>query len=104
MTPKFMQLLEQCVLDGVILGHKRAYKHNDAPSESDINMSIVQEVMNEIHEWFDCDERTGLTVPPRKEWVGLTDDEVYEIANFCKDQSFSFYAKEIENKLKEKNA
>jgi len=104
MTPKFMQLLEQCVLDGVILGHKRAYKHNDAPSESDINMSIVQEVMNEIHEWFDCDERTGLTVPPRKEWVGLTDDEVYEIANFCKDQPFNFYAKEIENKLKEKNA
>jgi len=97
-------LLEQCVLDGVILGHKRAYKHNDAPSESDINMSIVQEVMNEIHEWFDCDERTGLTVPPRKEWVGLTDDEVYEIANFCKDQPFNFYAKEIENKLKEKNA
>jgi hypothetical protein len=40
----------------------------------------------------------------RREWVGLTDDEVYEIANFCKDQSFSFYAKEIENKLRIKNA
>ena len=47
MTPKFTQLLEQCILDGVILGHKRAYKHNDAPSESDINQSIVNEVLNE---------------------------------------------------------
>jgi len=102
MIPKFMQLLEQCVLDGVILGHKRAYKHNDAPSESDINMSIVTEVMNEIHEWFNCDESTGLTVPP-KPWVSLTDDEVYEIAHFCKDQPFNFYAKEIQTKLKELN-
>jgi len=56
MTPKFTQLLEQCILDGVILGHKRAYKYNDAPSESDINQSIVTEVLNEIHEWFDFDE------------------------------------------------
>ena len=56
MTPKFTQLLETCILDGVILGHKRAYKYNDAPSESDINQSIVTEVLNEIHEWFDFDE------------------------------------------------
>jgi hypothetical protein len=55
MTPKFMQLLEQCILDGVVIGHKRAYKHNDAPSESDINMSIVHEVMTEIYEWFEFD-------------------------------------------------
>jgi hypothetical protein len=53
MTPKFTQLLEKCILDGVILGHTRAYKHNSAPSESDINQSIVNEVLNEIHEWFD---------------------------------------------------
>jgi hypothetical protein len=39
-----------------------------------------------------------------KPWVSLTDDEVYEIANFCKDQPFNFYAKEIENKLRSKNA
>lgn len=56
MTPKFTQLLEQCILDGVILGHKRAYKHSDEPSESDINQSIVNEVLNELHEWFDFDE------------------------------------------------
>jgi len=40
----------------------------------------------------------------KKPWVGLTDDEVYEIANFCKDQPFNLYAKEIESKLRSKNA
>jgi len=39
----------------------------------------------------------------KKPWVGLTDDEVYEIANLCKDQPFNFYAKEIQTKLKELN-
>jgi len=57
MTPKFLQLLEKCILDGVILGHQRAYKYNDSPNESDINQSIVNEVFNEIHEWFDFDEQ-----------------------------------------------
>jgi len=56
MTPKFTQLLEKCILDGVVLGHTRAYKHDSAPSEADINQSIVNEVLNEIHEWFDFDE------------------------------------------------
>ena len=56
MTPKFTQLLEKCILDGVVLGHKRAYKHDSTPSETDINGSIVNEVLNEIHEWFDFDE------------------------------------------------
>jgi len=67
--------------------HEDGYEYYDAPTG------------------IDCNECESLyTAPPRKPWVGLTDDEVYEIANFCKDQSFSFYAKEIENKLKEKNA
>jgi hypothetical protein len=56
MTPKFTQLLEKCILDGVVLGHIRAYKHDSSPSEADINQSIVTEVLNEIHEWFDFDE------------------------------------------------
>ena len=56
MTPKFIQLLEKCILDGVTRGHTRAYKHNDAPSRSDINEAIVREVLNELHEWFDFDE------------------------------------------------
>jgi hypothetical protein len=54
----------------------------------------------ELVRWF---QQFG-DAPPRKEWVGLTNDEVYEIANFCKDQPFNFYAREIENKLRSKNA
>jgi len=59
MTPKFTQLLEKCILDGVILGHKRAYKHNTTPSESDINESIFNEVLNELHEWFDFEAKSN---------------------------------------------
>ena len=56
MKPKFMQLLEKCILDGVVFGHERAYKHNPTPERYEINQSICNEVMNEIHEWFDFDE------------------------------------------------
>ena len=59
MRPKFFQLLETCITDGVVLGHKRAYKHNDAPCESDINQSIINEVLNEIHQWFDFEDETA---------------------------------------------
>jgi hypothetical protein len=56
MKPKFLQLLETCIIDGVSLGHTRAYKHNDLPSKSEINEAIVNAVLLEIHEWFDFDE------------------------------------------------
>ena len=56
MKPKFMQLLEQCITDGVVIGHNRAYKHTDKPSETQINESIVNEVFIQIHEWFDFDD------------------------------------------------
>ncbi len=58
MTPKFMQLLETCIMDGVVWGHTRAYKHNDQPSKAEINEAIVNAVILEIHEWFDFDETT----------------------------------------------
>ena len=57
MTPKFIQLLESCIIDGVALGHTKAYKHNDTPSKHEINESIVNEVLFELHEWFDFDEQ-----------------------------------------------
>lgn len=56
MTPKFIQLLETCIIDGVTLGHTRAYKHNDSPARHEINESIVNEVLSELHEWFEFDE------------------------------------------------
>ena len=56
MKPKFIQLLETCIIDGVTLGHTRAYKHNNNPSTAEINEAIVNAVLLEIHEWFDFDE------------------------------------------------
>lgn len=42
------------------------------------------------------------TVPPKKEWVGLTDYEIVGIASLNQSNDFSF-ARAIEAKLKEKN-
>jgi hypothetical protein len=61
MKPKFVQLLETCIIDGVTMGHARAYKHNDSPNEAEINEAIVNAVLLEIHEWFDFDEEKEKT-------------------------------------------
>ena len=39
----------------------------------------------------------------KREWVNLTKDEIFEIANFCKGQDIFALAKELGRKLKEKN-
>ena len=41
------------------------------------------------------------TAPPKREWVGVTYDEVYEFV--CTTDSYIDFAKAIEAKLKEKN-
>ena len=41
------------------------------------------------------------TAPPKREWVGLTDDEIYEFV--CTTDSYRDFGKAIEAKLKEKN-
>lgn len=41
-------------------------------------------------------------LPPKKEWVGLTDYEIVGIASLNQSNNFSF-ARAIEAKLKEKN-
>jgi hypothetical protein len=56
MKPRFMQLLETCIIDGVSFGHAHAYKHNDAPAKHEINEAIVNAVLIEIHEWFEFDD------------------------------------------------
>ena len=42
-------------------------------------------------------------VPTKREWVDLTKDEIFEIANFCKGQDIFALAKELGRKLKELN-
>jgi len=43
------------------------------------------------------------TAPPKREWVGLTDDEVYKIAFSLQGEHWRKIADAIEAKLKEKN-
>ena len=52
MKPREYQLLERCVEDGVLRGLRRAYKHTEAPLDTQIVESIHCNVMGEINEWF----------------------------------------------------
>ena len=77
----------------------------------------IQEVEQEPVGWYDCKhqdfsrvQRVGweaiYTHPqPKREWVGLTDDEHYELADKagCMSADWVDYARDIEAKLKEKN-
>ena len=44
------------------------------------------------------------TAPPKKEWVGLTDEEIYEAVENSNSVLVKDMARAIEAKLKEKNA
>ena len=43
------------------------------------------------------------TTPPKREWVGLTDDEIHMVLGKAYTLQASFFARAIEAKLKEKN-
>jgi len=59
--------------------------------------------------WTDCAEteesaKALYEFPPKSEWVGLTDDEVYKIAFALEGEHWRKIADAIADKLKEKNA
>ena len=41
--------------NGIALGYRRAFKHNDTPTEEQIVEQIHQSIMHELYEWFDMD-------------------------------------------------
>lgn len=43
------------------------------------------------------------TAPPKREWVGLTDQEIHEIDGYEEDRKMYRFARAIEAKLREKN-
>lgn len=57
MKPDIYRLLEMCVENGAAHGVRRAYKHNEAPTEEQIAEKVTQHVMNEICEWFEFEPR-----------------------------------------------
>jgi hypothetical protein len=43
------------------------------------------------------------TAPPKREWVGLTDEEIHDMNGYEEDRRMYRFARAIEAKLKEKN-
>jgi hypothetical protein len=56
MTPKFRVILDQAISEGVLRGYRRAYKHNEDPSEEIICETIEDCVMSSLYEYFDFPE------------------------------------------------
>ena len=57
MKPKFREVLEMAISEGVSYGYKRAFKHVENPTEGAIIDSICANVMDCIYEWFDFEEQ-----------------------------------------------
>jgi hypothetical protein len=53
MKPKFYELLQCCIEDGLERGLNRAYKHTDFPDSDRIRNCQFESIMLELHEWFD---------------------------------------------------
>ena len=53
LRPNVYKVLERAVEDGVRYGYRRAFKHNDHPSEEAICEAVENAVMSEIGEWFE---------------------------------------------------
>jgi len=60
------------------------------------------EIKKMYEDYFDKCFRES-SAPPRREWVGLTDDEVYKIAVALEGEHWIKIADAFEAKLKEKN-
>lgn len=56
MTPKFYELLERCIEDGLELGWNRAHKHSDCPNKLTLCDEQRVAILGQIHEWFDFPE------------------------------------------------
>ena len=56
MKPKFRVILDQAISEGVKIGYRRAFKHNEEPSEEIICETIEECVMSQIYEYFTFDD------------------------------------------------
>lgn len=60
MKPKFRVILDQAINEGVRLGHRRAFKHNENPTEETIIETIEDCVMAKMYEYFTFDDEEAL--------------------------------------------
>jgi len=59
MKPKFRVILDQAIEEGVRRGYRRAFKHNENPSEEVICDTIEDCVMSQIYEYFEFSDTDG---------------------------------------------
>ena len=52
MRVKFRVILDQAISEGVKIGYRRAFKHNEDPSEEIICETIEECVMSSLYEYF----------------------------------------------------
>lgn len=56
MKPRFFQLLEMAIENGIDYGWTQAHKHDGEPAEFEIKSKILDGVLNEICEWFHLED------------------------------------------------
>jgi hypothetical protein len=60
MKPKFKEVLDMAIEDGVARGLRRAWKHrSDGPTEEvllQIKEQVYEAVMDSLYEWFDLQD------------------------------------------------
>ena len=56
MKPKILPVLEMCIENGLTYGYRRAFKHDDDPTEEQITQAIKDAIMHELYEWFDMEK------------------------------------------------
>jgi hypothetical protein len=53
MKPNTLKVLEMCIEIGLSYGWRKAHKHNENPTPSEIQEAQQNAIMGEIWEWFD---------------------------------------------------
>jgi len=61
------------------------------------------EAFNEVEKQSNLGKQILQEIKPKREWVGLTDEEIQECLQGLPTQTIDVYARRIEAKLKEKN-
>ena len=52
-TPRFYQVLQMAIEEGIARGYTLAYKYQDDPPPDRIKEQIYDCVMGSLHEWFE---------------------------------------------------
>jgi hypothetical protein len=60
MKPKFRNVLEMALEEGVRYGWNRAHKYNPKPDIDNAADAIVQCIMDTLDEWFDFEENNEI--------------------------------------------